>query len=191
MDSGRQLGEAAHCRGKVFQLDLGLATHHADHAHHAATHVVGLRVEGMLDANTHCRFDSVAALALLGQRLAALAPAMNVAFQLLGAQLALHCLGPIGGFHPDVRANVALPQQVNHTQAVMHGCVSDVIAPYLLVLAVHIHIVLVKIMGLAMLARRENNSSDCTLMLLAPARPSPSGSAWPARPAISRIPRRS
>ncbi len=71
--------------------------------------------------------DSVAALDLLEQRLAALALAMNVAFQLLGAQLALHCLGPIGGFHPDVRANVALPQQVNHTQAVMHGCVSDVL----------------------------------------------------------------
>ncbi len=55
-DSGRQQGEAAHDGGKVFQIDLGLATHHADHAHHAATHVVGLRVEGMLDANTHCRF---------------------------------------------------------------------------------------------------------------------------------------
>ena len=66
---------------------------------------------------------------LFGQRLAALALAVNVAFQLAVAQLGLHRLGPVSCIRPYSRARVAPHQQVIHRLAVVHRSVADVIAP--------------------------------------------------------------
>jgi len=53
---------------------------------------------------------------------------------------------------------------------VMHSGVTDVIAPDQLVLSVHIHMVLLAVMALAALARRENSPPDCFLILISTAR---------------------
>ena len=93
-----QLAEAAHIVGDVLHPDLGPGPHQADGAHQGAAHVVGLRTEDMLDANPPispaCGFGPVGSPGLFGQRLAALALAVDVAFQLPVAQLGRHLLGP-------------------------------------------------------------------------------------------------
>ncbi len=80
----------------------------------APPHVVGLRAEDVLDPGAHGGFGPVAGLALLAQRLAALALAVDAAFHPPGAQLGFHFLGPIGRIGPDIRASVALHEQVIH-----------------------------------------------------------------------------
>ena len=65
-----QLAEAAHVVGEVFHPDLGLGPHQADRAHQGAAHVVGLRAEDVLYPDPHGGFGPVAALGLVGQRLA-------------------------------------------------------------------------------------------------------------------------
>ena len=91
-----QLAEAAHVVGKVLQPDLGFGPHQTDGAHQGAAHVVCLRAEDMLNPDPHGGFGPVAALGLCSQRLAALALAVDVAFQVPSAQLYLHFLGAIG-----------------------------------------------------------------------------------------------
>ena len=93
----------------------------------------------------------VAAFGLLGQRLAALALAVDVALQLHAAQLGFHLLGPIGRIGPDPRAGIAPRQQVVHRLAVMQGGIADMVTSYQLVLPVHAHMVLVAIVGFAVL----------------------------------------
>ncbi len=110
----------------------------------------GLRAEDMFDPRTHRGFRPVAALGLLGQRLAALALAMDVAFQFQGTQLGFHLLGPIGRVCPDTRAGIVPRQQVVHHLAVMKGGIADMVAAHQLVCAVHVHVVLVAVMALAM-----------------------------------------
>ena len=66
---------------------------------------------------------------LFGQRLAALALAVDVAFQLPVAQLGLHLCGPASRIRPYSRARVAPHRQVIHRLAVVLCCVADVIAP--------------------------------------------------------------
>ena len=65
----------------------------ADGAHQGAAHVVGLRAKDILDPDPPNSqtygFGPVALLGLLGQRLAPLALAVNVAFELPGAQRCL------------------------------------------------------------------------------------------------------
>ena len=112
-----QLAEAAHVVSQVLHPDLCLRPHHADRAHQCAAHVIGLCAEDMLDARAHRRFRAIAALGLFGQRLAALALAMDVAPQLHAAQPGFHLLGPICGISPDTRTGVAPRQQVVHRLA--------------------------------------------------------------------------
>jgi len=145
-----ELDETAHVVGKVLHPDLGLGADHADRAHQSAAHVIGLRAEHMLDAHTYRGFGPVAALGQFSQRLAALALAVNVALELLRAQLRLRLLGPIGGIRLHARAGIALHQQVIHCLAVMQGGIADMVAPHQLVGAVHVHVVLVAVMALAM-----------------------------------------
>ena len=164
------LDEAAHGAGEVLHLDPGLGPHHADGPHQRAAHAVGLRAEDMLNPNPHGGFRPVAGLALFGQRLAALALAVDVAGQLGGLQLGLHLLGTIRRIRPHARAGVALHQQVIHRLAVVQRRIADMVAPHQLVLAVHVDVVLVAVMRLSVLARRENSPPDCFLILLAPAR---------------------
>lgn len=61
----------------------------------------------MLDPRAHRQFGPIAALGLLGQRLAALALAVDVAIQLQGTQPSFHLLGPIGGISLNSRAGIA------------------------------------------------------------------------------------
>ena len=77
-----QLDEAAHVVGEVLHPDLRLGARDADRAHQRAAHVVGLRAEDMFDPDPRGGFGPVAFLRLLGQRLAALALAVDVALQL-------------------------------------------------------------------------------------------------------------
>ena len=77
-----QLAEAAHVVGKVLHPDLGLGPHQADGSHQGAAHVIGLGAKDMLDPDPHGGFGPVAALGLVGQRLAPLALAVDVAFEL-------------------------------------------------------------------------------------------------------------
>ncbi len=108
-------------------------------------------------------------LGLLGQRLAALALAVDVALQLARAEPGFHVLGAIGRIGPDTRAGVAPRQQVVHRLAVVQGGIADMVTPHQLVLPVHTHMVLVAIVGFPVLTRRENSPPDCFLILLAPA----------------------
>ena len=118
-----------------------------------AAHVVGLRPEDMFHPDPHGGLGPVAALGLLGQRLAPLALAVDVAFQFPGTQLRLHLFGAIGRIRPHARTGIALHQQVIHRLAVVLSSIADVPAPHQLVLAVHIHVVLVAIMAFAVLFR--------------------------------------
>lgn len=138
-----QLAEAAHVVSQVLQPDLRFRPHHADRAHQCAAHVIGLCAEDMLDPRAHRGFGPVAAPGLFGQRLAALALAVDVALQLHAAQLGFHLLGPISGISPDPRAGIAPRQQVVHRLAVVQGGIADMVTPHQLVLAVHVHMVLV------------------------------------------------
>ena len=71
--------KTAHVVGEVLHPDLGPSADHADRAHQGAAHVVGLCAEDVLDPDPHRRFCPVAPLGLFGQRLAALALAVDVA----------------------------------------------------------------------------------------------------------------
>jgi hypothetical protein len=104
----------------------------------------------MLDPGALAGFDPAAALSLRGRRLAALALAVDVAGQLQGAQLCFHFLGPIRGIRPNAGPSTAWHQQVVDRLTVVHGRVTQVIAPDQLVLSVHVYVVLVAVMGLAM-----------------------------------------
>ena len=114
-----QLSETAHVVDKVLHPDLGPGPHHADGPDQCAALVVGLRTEDMLDRRAQRGFGPVAALRLLGQRLAALVLAMDLAFQFQSAQLCLRLLGPIGRVCPDARPLDASCQQVIHRLAVV------------------------------------------------------------------------
>ncbi len=139
----------AHVVGEVFHPDLGLRAHDADHAHQRADHVVGLRTEDMLDPGTYRRLGPVAGLALFGQRLAPLALAVDVALQPACAEPGFHLLGPIGRICPDACTGVALHQQMIHHLAVMQRRIADVVTADQLVLAVHVHVVLIAVVALA------------------------------------------
>lgn len=145
--------QPSHVVGEVLHSDLGLRADQSDGAHQRPAHVVGLGAEDMLDPRAHDGFGPVAALALFGQWLAALALAMDAASQPSGAQLGLHLFGTVGRIGPDVRAGVALHEQVIHRLAIVQGRVADVVTADQLVLAVHIHMVLVAIVTLAVLLR--------------------------------------
>ena len=76
-----RLAEAAHIVSEILHADLGLRPHQADGAHQGAAHVVGQRAEDVLNPDPHGGFGAVAALGLVGQRLALIALAVDVAFQ--------------------------------------------------------------------------------------------------------------
>ena len=90
----------------------------------------------------------------------AIALSVNVAFQLPVAQPGLHFFGPIDRTRPHAEAGSALHQQLINRLAVMHSGIADVTAADQLVRAVHILVVLVAVMALAVLARRENLPPD-------------------------------
>ena len=85
-------------------------------------------------------------MGIFGQRLTALAIAMNVADQPSGLQLRFDLGRPIGGVGPDPGAGVAPRQQLIHRLAVVHGGIGDTISPDPLVCAIHIDVVLLDVM---------------------------------------------
>ena len=93
--------QTAHVVGEVLHPDLGLGPHQTDGSHKGAAHVIGLRAKDMLDPDAHGGFGPIALLGLLGQRLAPLALAMDVAGQLSGFERCLDPGRPIGGIRPD------------------------------------------------------------------------------------------
>ena len=92
-----QLTQTAHVVGEVLHADLGLNPHQTDGSHNGAAHVIGLRAKDMLDPDPCGGFGPVALLGLLGQRLASLALAVNVASQLSGFERCLDLGRATGG----------------------------------------------------------------------------------------------
>ena len=91
----------------------------ADGSHQGAAHVIGLCADDMFEPDPPnspaCGFGPVAALGLLAHRLAPIALAVNVAFELAVAQLGLHLLG-LAGFTAHTPAPV-LPRVSNSSTA--------------------------------------------------------------------------
>jgi len=77
--------KAAPVVGEVLHPDSGLGADHADCTHQRAAHFVGLCADDVLDPDLHRGFGPVAALALFGELLAALALAVDLAGQHRGA----------------------------------------------------------------------------------------------------------
>ncbi len=90
------MNEASHVICEVLHPDPGLGPHQTNAAYEGAAHVVGLCAEDMFHPDPNGGFGPVAALGLLGQRLAPLALAVDVTFHFSGAQLRLHLFGAIG-----------------------------------------------------------------------------------------------
>ena len=73
--------------GKVFHPESGLGPHKADGARQSAAHVVGLRIEDVLNPDPHGGFCAVGSAGLVAHRLAPFSFAVDVACEFEGTQL--------------------------------------------------------------------------------------------------------
>lgn len=139
--------QPSHVVSEVLNPDLGLRTHDAAGAHQRPSHVVGLRAEEMFDPGAHGGLGPVAGLALFAQRFAAFAFPVDAALPAPSTQLSFHIFGAKGQIGPDVCTGVALYQQVINPLAVMQDRVADMVTAHQLMLAVHVHMALVAVVG--------------------------------------------
>jgi hypothetical protein len=93
-----QLAEAAHIVGEILHPDLGLGPHQPNRAYQGAAHVVGLRSKDVFASDLHGGFSAIAALGMIGQRLAPIALAATVA-QVFG-QIVKRALCVVGAVIP-------------------------------------------------------------------------------------------